>query len=163
MWFQRLAEIYDESNPEPTQEPTERPTFTVHNSVTLKKPKVVISTPADFQRVRLMSILQPKEQIAEELLTNDHRVYLAKSTPVNDKIYVRALYDYEADDRIILSFHEGDVIQVITQLESGWWDGVINSVRGWFPSNFCQIISTEEVDTKQDGMNGDQSEEDGEE
>lgn len=57
-------------------------------------------------------------------------------------MYVRALYDYEADDRTSLSFHEGDVIQVITQLESGWWDGVINGVRGWFPSNYCQAISS---------------------
>ncbi|KAK3944589.1 putative cell division control protein 25 protein [Diplogelasinospora grovesii] len=57
-------------------------------------------------------------------------------------MYVRALYDYEADDRTSLSFHEGDVIQVITQLESGWWDGVINGVRGWFPSNYCQIITS---------------------
>lgn len=56
-------------------------------------------------------------------------------------MYVRALYDYEADDRTSLSFHEGDVIQVITQLDSGWWDGVINGVRGWFPSNYCQIIT----------------------
>jgi son of sevenless-like protein len=55
-------------------------------------------------------------------------------------MYVRALYDYEADDRTSLSFHEGDVIQVITQLESGWWDGVINGVRGWFPSNYCQVL-----------------------
>lgn len=57
-------------------------------------------------------------------------------------MYVRALYDYEADDRTSLSFHEGDIIQVITQLESGWWDGVINGVRGWFPSNYCQILSS---------------------
>lgn len=56
-------------------------------------------------------------------------------------MYVRALYDYEADDKTSLSFHEGDVIQVITQLESGWWDGVIDGVRGWFPSNYCQVIS----------------------
>lgn len=56
-------------------------------------------------------------------------------------MYVRALYDYEADDMTSLSFHEGDVIQVITQLESGWWDGVINGVRGWFPSNYCQIVN----------------------
>ncbi|KAF3770434.1 ras GEF [Cryphonectria parasitica EP155] len=59
-------------------------------------------------------------------------------------MYVRALYDYEADDRTSLSFHEGDVIQVITQLESGWWDGVINGVRGWFPSNYCQIITSQD-------------------
>lgn len=69
-------------------------------------------------------------------------------------MYVRALYDYEADDRTSLSFHEGDVIQVITQLESGWWDGVINGVRGWFPSNYCQIItSPEEIpDSAQNGL-----------
>jgi son of sevenless-like protein len=59
-------------------------------------------------------------------------------------MWVRALYDYEADDRTSLSFHEGDIIQVITQLESGWWDGVINGVRGWFPSNYCQVIASPE-------------------
>ncbi|KAL1835647.1 hypothetical protein VTJ49DRAFT_6295 [Mycothermus thermophilus] len=67
-------------------------------------------------------------------------------------MYVRALYDYEADDRTSLSFHEGDIIQVITRLESGWWDGVINGVRGWFPSNYCQIITApEELQDLEDG------------
>lgn len=70
-------------------------------------------------------------------------------------MYVRALYDYEADDRTSLSFHEGDVIQVITRLESGWWDGVINGVRGWFPSNYCQIITSpdELPELEEDGNN----------
>ncbi|KAF1981251.1 ras GEF [Aulographum hederae CBS 113979] len=63
-------------------------------------------------------------------------------------MYVRALYDYEADDRTSLSFRQGDIIQVITQLESGWWDGVINGVRGWFPSNYCAVVS-------RDGEEGD--------
>ena len=48
-------------------------------------------------------------------------------------LFVRALYDYEADDRTSLSFRQGDTIQVITQLASGWWDGIIIGVRGWFP------------------------------
>lgn len=68
-------------------------------------------------------------------------------------MYVRALYDYEADDRTSLSFHEGDIIQVITQLESGWWDGVINGVRGWFPSNYCQVIPSPE-DAQEGKPNG---------
>lgn len=55
-------------------------------------------------------------------------------------MYVRALYDYDADDRTSLSFRQNDIIQVITQLESGWWDGVINGVRGWFPSNYCAVV-----------------------
>ncbi|KAK4546442.1 hypothetical protein LTR36_002119 [Oleoguttula mirabilis] len=57
------------------------------------------------------------------------------------QLYVRALYDYEADDRTSLSFRQGDIIQVITQLESGWWDGVIQGVRGWFPSNYCAVVN----------------------
>jgi son of sevenless-like protein len=60
-------------------------------------------------------------------------------------MYVRALYDFSSDDQTSLSFRRGDTIQVITQLESGWWDGVINDTRGWFPSNYCQVI-TESAD-----------------
>jgi len=79
-------------------------------------------------------------------------------------MYVRALYDYEADDRTSLSFHEGDVIQVITQLETGWWDGVINGVRGWFPSNYCQVIAgPEDGENRQNGASLDMEDEEGEE
>lgn len=56
-------------------------------------------------------------------------------------LYVRALYDYETDDRTSLSFRQGDTIQVITQLASGWWDGIIDGVRGWFPSNYCVVVT----------------------
>ncbi|KAI1106882.1 ras GEF [Jackrogersella minutella] len=74
-------------------------------------------------------------------------------------LYVRALYDYEADDRTSLSFHDGDVIQVITQLESGWWDGVINGVRGWFPSNYCQIITNpDEIPEHMQNIDGENGE-----
>jgi len=67
---------------------------------------------------------------------------LAGSISPPGQLYVRALYDYDADDRTSLSFRQGDIIQVITQLESGWWDGVIHGVRGWFPSNYCAVVNT---------------------
>lgn len=69
-------------------------------------------------------------------------------------MYVRALYNYDADDQTSLSFRQGDVIQVITQLESGWWDGVINGVRGWFPSNYCAVVPRAAVQDGQDGVGG---------
>lgn len=73
-------------------------------------------------------------------------------------LYVRALYDYESDDRTSLSFRQGDTIQVITQLASGWWDGIIHGVRGWFPSNYCVVVTgPEEViarDAQQPPSNG---------
>ena len=64
-----------------------------------------------------------------------------QTAPPAPTMFVRALYDYEADDRTSLSFRQGDIIQVITQLESGWWDGIINNVRGWFPSNYCSVVA----------------------
>ena len=73
---------------------------------------------------------------------------LAGSVSPPGQLYVRALYDYDADDRTSLSFRQGDIIQVITQLESGWWDGVIHGVRGWFPSNYCAVVSTPFEDSR---------------
>ena len=76
------------------------------------------------------------------------------STDLPPPLFVRALYDYDADDQTSLSFRQGDIIQVITQLESGWWDGVINDVRGWFPSNYCTVLTPEDssdpIDTLQE-------------
>lgn len=63
------------------------------------------------------------------------------STAAPAGMYVRALYNYQADDRTSLSFRQGDTIQVITQLASGWWDGIIDGVRGWFPSNYCVVVT----------------------
>jgi len=72
-------------------------------------------------------------------------------------LYVRALYDYDADDRTSLSFRQGDTIQVITQLASGWWDGIINGERGWFPSNYCVVVTGPEdalARNSQQSLNG---------
>ncbi|KAL8916256.1 MAG: hypothetical protein Q9208_008611 [Pyrenodesmia sp. 3 TL-2023] len=68
-----------------------------------------------------------------------HNLVGASSAP--PALYVRALYDYSADDRTSLSFRQGDIIEVLTRLESGWWDGMLRGVRGWFPSNYCAIVT----------------------
>ena len=44
--------------------------------------------------------------------------YTATSDPP-PALYVQALYNYNADDQTSLSFRQGDIIQVLTQLESG--------------------------------------------
>ena len=69
-----------------------------------------------------------------------------KNLGIPPDMYVRALYDYDSDDRTNLSFRTDDVIRVISTLESGWWDGVINGVRGWFPSNYCDVITPNDSD-----------------
>ena len=61
--------------------------------------------------------------------------------------FVRALYDFDSDDSSSLSFRKGALIEVLTQLDSGWWDGLLdNDVRGWFPSNYVEPIPDEEAE-----------------
>ncbi|KAF9355905.1 hypothetical protein BGX26_005980 [Mortierella sp. AD094] len=70
-------------------------------------------------------------------------------------IVVRALYPYQANDTatISLSFNKDDLIQVVAQLESGWWYGFCNDTQGWFPSNFVEEITQadlEDSDSQED-------------
>jgi hypothetical protein len=55
--------------------------------------------------------------------------------------YCRALYDYKATDTSSLSFRKNDILEVVNRLESGWWDGFLGELRGWFPSNYVAFIS----------------------
>lgn len=41
----------------------------------------------------------------------------------------------------MLRFQAGAIIEVLGQLESGWWDGLMDGeTRGWFPSNYIELI-----------------------
>ncbi|EIN12823.1 ras GEF [Punctularia strigosozonata HHB-11173 SS5] len=60
--------------------------------------------------------------------------------------FVKALYDYDSEDPSALSFRRGDIIEVLTRLESGWWDGLLGEERGWFPSNYVRNVEPHELD-----------------
>ena len=62
-------------------------------------------------------------------------------------LFCRALYDYEAQDPSALSFRRDDIIEVLTQQPSGWWDGLLGKERGWFPSNYVVVMSDEEAES----------------
>lgn len=58
--------------------------------------------------------------------------------------FVKARYDFNPTSSNMLRFQAGAVIEVLGQLESGWWDGLLDSeTRGWFPSNYVELISDE--------------------
>jgi son of sevenless len=66
--------------------------------------------------------------------------------PTPHGMVVRALYNWDAEnDPTCLGFHEGDIIQVISRARSGWWDGHLNGVRGWFPSNYIELFNDKET------------------
>lgn len=63
--------------------------------------------------------------------------------------FVRALYDFNSTESSSLSFKKGTLIEVLTQLESGWWDGLLgNDTRGWFPSNYVERITDAEAEAE---------------
>ena len=41
-----------------------------------------------------------------------------------------------------LEFSAGAVIRVFNKLGSGWWDGIVDDRRGWFPCNYVTAIKT---------------------
>lgn len=56
------------------------------------------------------------------------------SPPLHE--FVKAKYDYVPDHPSGLPFYAGQLIQVHYKDPSGWWDGEVANVRGWFPSNY---------------------------
>lgn len=67
---------------------------------------------------------------------------------VTSTFFCRAKYDYLSADVATpsLSFRRGDIIEVLSRLDTGWWDGLLGEQRGWFPSNYVEIITDEEAD-----------------
>jgi hypothetical protein len=68
------------------------------------------------------------------------------STSTTNPLIVRALYDYHSSDTTNLSFQAGTLIRVLTQLQSGWWDGCIDGERGWFPCNFVTEVDGQQLE-----------------
>ncbi|XP_055925232.1 rho guanine nucleotide exchange factor 7-like [Argiope bruennichi] len=56
---------------------------------------------------------------------------------------VKAVYNYKASNNDELCLKKGDVITVTQALEGGWWEGTLNGVTGWFPSNYVKELKTE--------------------
>jgi son of sevenless-like protein len=61
-------------------------------------------------------------------------------------LFCRALYHYKAHDASGLSFRRDDIIEILMQEPSGWWDGYLKGQRGWFPSNYVTVITEEDAD-----------------
>lgn len=100
---------------------------------------IAISAEPTKERDNESPMLEAEMPLIQATTRNDVKVQTLAAA-----MFCRALFDYnKLDEPSSLTFEEGDIIQVITQLESGWWDGVLKGVRGWFPSNYCEIVTPE--------------------
>ena len=98
---------------------------------------------------------RPASPLSSSTSTSTSTLVSDSSIPQNPRMddqqfittfFCRAKYDYQSADDASLSFRRGDIIEVLTRLDTGWWDGLLGEERGWFPSNYVDIITDEEAD-----------------
>lgn len=55
------------------------------------------------------------------------------------KAQCKAIYDFEAQNPGELEFKEGQVIDLISQIDENWYEGTINGKSGFFPISYVQV------------------------
>ncbi|KAI8138715.1 ras guanine nucleotide exchange factor domain-containing protein [Fennellomyces sp. T-0311] len=54
---------------------------------------------------------------------------------------VRAVYAFQSKEPSSLSFQPGALIDVLSQVESGWWLGcTAGGIPGWFPKDYVEVL-----------------------
>ncbi|XP_068438125.1 SH3 domain-containing kinase-binding protein 1 isoform X2 [Clinocottus analis] len=91
-----------------------------------------------------------------------------RSSPVSDasvrsgrkeqirKRRCKAAFSYAPQHEDELELKIGDVIEIVTEVEEGWWEGFLNGKTGMFPSNFTKVVQAESetssLDTSQEEL-----------
>lgn len=71
--------------------------------------------------------------------------YVSTTDSLTDKVECEAIAKYNytpvRDDEVALN--KGDRVYVLEKEGDGWWRGEANGKTGWFPSNYVEIIKSE--------------------
>ncbi|KAI9331943.1 hypothetical protein BDR26DRAFT_869725 [Obelidium mucronatum] len=63
--------------------------------------------------------------------------------PSKNQKQTRALYQFDAEGPGELSIRKGDLINVVEEVDEGWWIGELadgSGQRGMFPANYCEVV-----------------------
>lgn len=63
--------------------------------------------------------------------------FAASPTP---PVMARALYDNEPEDETELGFVVGDLLEILTKDDSGWWEARLNGKVGSIPANYVELL-----------------------
>ncbi|KAL2306945.1 hypothetical protein Nmel_004894, partial [Mimus melanotis] len=64
----------------------------------------------------------------------------------------KVLFEYIPQNEDELELKLGDVIDIIDEVEEGWWSGILNGKAGMFPSNFVKELESVDDGETQDAL-----------
>lgn len=56
------------------------------------------------------------------------------------KATCKALYDFEAQNPGELEFKDGQIIDLVSQVDENWFEGSVNGKTGFFPISYVQVL-----------------------
>ena len=59
---------------------------------------------------------------------------------------VQAKFNFKPSNNDELCFSKDDIITLTQWPSGGWWEGTLNGITGWFPSNYVQPLSSSDAE-----------------
>nr|XP_056717705.1 SH3 domain-containing kinase-binding protein 1 isoform X2 [Euleptes europaea] len=85
------------------------------------------------------------------LLLSETIIRTSKKGDRNRRRRCQVAFSYMPQNEDELELKVGDIIEVVGEVEEGWWEGVLNGKTGMFPSNFIKELSeSDDVGTVQE-------------
>ncbi|XP_078575057.1 uncharacterized protein LOC144861186 [Branchiostoma floridae x Branchiostoma japonicum] len=72
-------------------------------------------------------------------------ILVCKDRQDGKKCYARALYDYDPCEEGELQLQVGDVMEIVSREDPGWWYGYLRGKVGLFPSNYVEVVPESSV------------------
>ncbi|NXG58760.1 SH3K1 protein, partial [Hemiprocne comata] len=85
------------------------------------------------------------------LLLSETIIRTNKKGERNRRRRCQVAFSYMPQNEDELELKVGDIIEVVGEVEEGWWEGILNGKTGMFPSNFIKELSdSDDVGVAQD-------------